>query len=75
MEIIKICMECGNEFEDDIHCEGSLYCPRCGSGDVYQPEELEYDALTLEDLFIIYHKNKLACECDGDSKEICFMEE
>ena len=36
---------------------------------------MKYEEITIEECFTSYHKNKTACECDGDNKEIKFMEE
>lgn len=36
---------------------------------------MNYDEITLEECFIIYNKGKTACECDGDKREVKFVEE
>lgn len=36
---------------------------------------MEYDKMTLEECFTIYHIGKTACECNADEKEVKFVEE
>ena len=37
MNSLYVCMECGNEWEDDEPC----FCPKCGSGDSHTEAEEE----------------------------------
>ena len=75
MKIVKVCMECGHEFEDDIEFDYTLSCPKCGNGDIYQPTKFDYSDISPEECFIIYHENKIACICNADEKELCLVEE
>ena len=36
---------------------------------------MKYEATTIEECFVYYHTGKTACECDGDNKEVRFVEE
>ena len=36
---------------------------------------MRYNELNLEECFIKYHENKIACVCNADKKEIEFVEE
>lgn len=36
---------------------------------------LRYEDITIEDCFCKYHINNIACECDGDKKQVIFEEE
>lgn len=75
MKFVKICMNCDNEFETEKLFEENITCPKCLSGDVFQPHEEYYKDITLEDCFCLYHTNKIACECFGDEKQVIFAEE
>lgn len=75
MDFIKVCMNCGNEFEDSELFDATLTCPRCASGDIHHAMETDYQDATLEECFITYIKKKIACIFDADTKEIIFMEE
>lgn len=75
MNFIKVCMECGNEFETEDLYDNTLSCNNCGSGDIYQASEEDYANVTLEYCFTFYHTNKVACICNADNKEVVFMEE
>lgn len=75
MNIIKVCMECGKEIENNIKFDNTLSCLRCGSGDIYQLIELYYDEITLEECFAIYNEDKLACICNADKRQVIFVEE
>lgn len=75
MKIVKICMECGNEFEDDIKFNDILSCPKCGSGDIAQPTEVDYYDVSMEECFISYFTEHVVFECNGDRKEMVLVEE
>lgn len=36
---------------------------------------MDYNKITLEQLFIYYHNAHIGCECNADNKEIKFVEE
>lgn len=75
MKVIKTCMQCGHEIEDDIKFDNTLVCSKCGSGDIEQPTEINYNEATLEECFIEYFINKIASVFNADKKEIIFVEE
>ena len=75
MNFIKICMECGNEFETNELFDNILSCSNCGCGDIYQVTEEDYIDITLEDCFAKYHTNKVACICNADKKQVIFSKE
>ena len=75
MNFTKVCMECGNVFEDTKLFNGQLSCPKCGCVDIHEPAEEDYHDITLQQCFETYHENKIACQCDGDNKLVIFMEE
>lgn len=74
INIVKVCMECGNEFEDDIHFNNILTCPNCGSGDIHQPVEEDYDERSIGELEEIYTQTNIDCECNADRKQIMYIE-
>lgn len=75
MEFIKTCMDCGKEFEEKKLNNDTISCPKCGSGDIAQVSEAYYDEIKLENCFELYHEDKVACMCDGDKKQVIFVEE
>lgn len=75
MNFMKICMDRGNEFEREELFDSTLSCPKCLSTDIYQVTEAEYDEITLENCFELYHENKVACMCNADEKSVIFMED
>ena len=75
MNFIKICMECGNEFETKDLFDDTLICNKCGCNDINQLQEEDYSNLNLEDCFTEYHTNKIACICNADNKEVIFSKE
>jgi len=75
MKIIKTCMQCGNEIEDDIKFNNTLTCSKCGSGDIDQLAELKYEDITIEEILEEYENNNIEFECHADEKEIEFVEE
>ena len=62
--LLNVCMECGYEWNDSK----ALACPKCGGLDYYIDNELNYADITLEECFVLYHKDKFACECNADLK-------
>lgn len=41
MTFVKICTDCGYEFETDEQYSDILKCPKCGSGEIDQTNEEE----------------------------------
>ena len=75
MNFIKVCMECGNEFEDEELFNDIIVCKNCGSPDIDQVQEISYYDISLEDCFIMYHTKQIACECDGDNIQVNYCKE
>ena len=75
MKFQKICMNCGNEFESNKLFDSTLNCPKCLSGDVHQPTEIDYYDISPEECFIMYHEDKISCECNADKRQVIFVEE
>jgi hypothetical protein len=36
---------------------------------------INYEDITTEDCFVLYHTRKIACECNADEQKINFVEE
>ena len=70
MELMNNCMECGNEWEEN----NAISCPRCNSGDFYTETDYDYNDISIEECFVLYHCFKKGCICDGDNKQVCMEE-
>lgn len=53
----------------------TLCCIECGSKDIESVDKAEYNEIKVENCFILYHENKVACVCDADKKEVVFEED
>ena len=63
------------EFEKKELNNDKISCIKCGSGDIEQVSEADYNEIKIEDCFELYHESKVVCMCDADEKKVVFMEE
>lgn len=50
-------------------------CNECDSRWIEINNKLSYQDITLEECFVLYHKDKYCCQCDADKKLVIVMEE
>ena len=75
MKYMKVCTDCGNEFETDKLYDNTLVCNKCGSGEIDQFNQYMYEDVTIEDCFVEYFLNKIISKFDADKKAVKFIQE